>query len=107
MKANYWKILFAATLLWWSAGADLEARIKNDEASAEFLAQKIAESSGGTPAQYMSYARKLARTLNKFDDVKQRKIIKGPLPGDGGDDGNNGHGNDDDGHDDSNPGHGN
>lgn len=98
MKANFYRTLLAAALLWWSAGADLEAKVKNDEASAQFLAQKIAESSGGTPAQYMSYARKLARTLNKFGAVKQRKIIKGPLPGgddddDDDDDGKNGNGN--------------
>lgn len=81
-----------------------QAIIEDNRASALFLAQKIAESSGGTVQQYMAYARNLARTLSQFPADKQQEIL-GIVLG-GADDGNNGHGNDPGGIDPSNPGQG-
>lgn len=59
------------------------SQITDSDQSAQYLADHIATSSGGTSAQYLTYARDLARTLSRLSLEKQEQIL-GFLPAGGG-----------------------
>jgi hypothetical protein len=51
------------------------AQITDSEESAQYLADHIASSAGGSSSQYLPYARKLAQTLSGLPIEKQKEIL--------------------------------
>ncbi|MFT5469190.1 MAG: putative membrane protein YgcG [Verrucomicrobiales bacterium] len=62
---------------------EIQAEITDTEASAEYLAEQIASSSGGTAQQYMSYSRGLAKTLSQLTPVAQQRVLESSVAGGG------------------------
>ena len=52
--------------------------IQADEASAEFLAERVAKDSGGDEEDYLWFARSLAKTLSQFTAAEQNEFWYGP-----------------------------
>ncbi len=54
--------------------------VADDDASAEFIAAQISLNSGGDPASYEGYSRRLARTLSLLTPAQQMRVFQ-PAPG--------------------------
>ena len=54
----------------------VSAQITDSQESADFLAQKIAESSGGAAEQYQDYSRGLAKTVSQLETPAQERVLE-------------------------------
>lgn len=83
MKTQHSAITTVRVLRTWLLGAALAlsscwiatAEITDSEDSAAYLAERIAASSGGNSSQYMSYSRKLAKTMSQLSPDQQENVL--------------------------------
>lgn len=67
--------MFLGILLLFSGVQEACAQISDSEASANWIAGRIASDAGGSAAQYLPYSRKLARTLASYSAKQQADIL--------------------------------